>query len=304
MKITAIILTLNEEIHLARCIESIQSICDQIIVVDAYSADLTIEIANKYHCTVLQNIWVNHGHQFNWALQQLKQETDWVLRIDADEYFDAQLQKEIKKFKENYHHSVSGILLRRTIRFQGKLISFGGVGKVPIMRLFKYGKGKSETRWMDEHIVVSGQSKTLSGTLIDDNLYPLSSWIAKHNLYADKEAFECLVLKHRYKGKLLESRGQEGFRLYWTSKLKRRIKAHLYQNMPLGFRAFAYFIYRYLLRLGFLDGSKGFVFHFLQGYWYRYLVDLKLKEVEAYMQLENVSYLIAAKNILHIDGEA
>ncbi len=304
MKITAIILTLNEEMHLARCISSIHSVCDEIVVVDAFSIDSTIEIAKKYHCTILQNKWVNHGNQFNWALLQLKPETDWILRIDADEYLDVQLHDAIKAFKKNPHKSISGALFRRVIRFQGRDIRFGGVSRVRIMRLFQYSKGMSETRWMDEHIIVNGQSETLPGALIDDNLRSLGYWIEKHNRYADREAFECLALKYQNQSEHLHLSAQETFSLHWTSGLKRKIKNQLYQKLPLGFRAFAYFICRYLFFLGFLDGSKGFAFHFLQGYWYRYLVDLKLKEVEGYMQLENVSYLIAAKKILHIDGEA
>ena len=71
--------------------------------------------------------------------------------------------------------------------------------------------------------------------------------------------------------------------------------------MPTGMRAFAYFLYRYLFCLGFLDGPHGFSFHFMQGFWYRYLVDLKLQETERFMQSEKVSYQIAAKKILKID---
>jgi hypothetical protein len=175
---------------------------------------------------------------------------------------------------------------------------------MPVMRLFQYGRGISETRWMDEHIVVSGQFETLPGFLIDENLQSLRSWVAKHNRYADKEAFELLVLKYQEKSELSHLRFQETYRLHWKSNIKRWIKNNLYQKMPIGFRALLYFIYRYLFCFGFLDGSKGFAFHFLQGYWYRYLVDLKLLEAERYMQSEKVSYLIAAKNILHIDCEA
>lgn len=304
MNITAIILTLNEEIHLARCIESIQSVCDQIIVVDSYSADLTIEIAKKYNCDVLQNTWVNHGNQFNWVLSQLKPETDWVLRIDADEYLDLELQQAIQSFKKNSSASVSGASLVRCINFQGQRILYGGVGHVQVMRLFKFGKGRSETRWMDEHIIINGKCEVLSGLLIDDNLNSLAYWIAKHNRYSDKEAFECLALKYQTKITQKNQNFHNVLSLYWPSRVKRLIKNHLYQKIPVGFRAFIYFVYRYVFCLGFLDGKKGFAFHFLQGYWYRYLVDLKLKEAEGYMKENNASYLKAAKIILQIDGEA
>jgi glycosyltransferase involved in cell wall biosynthesis len=300
MKITAIILTLNEEIHLARCIENIQDVVDRIVVVDAYSSDKTVEIARKYNCTILQNGWTNHGHQFNWALAQLGGDTDWVLRIDADEYLDHVLQSAICDFKIRNVISISGAYFKRVIQFQGKQIRFGGMGSIRALRLFRYGQGNSETRWMDEHIVISGNSIELPGIMVDDNLNTLSFWVNKHNRYADKEAFEILTLRYQDSVPKLKTITLEPA-LYWKSGYKRWIKNHLYQKMPNGLRSFLYFLYRYLFCLGFLDGSKGFAFHFLQGYWYRYLIDLKTKEAEQFMQSEKVSYLVAAKKILKID---
>jgi len=300
MKITAIILTLNEEIHLARCIENIQGVVDQIVVVDAHSSDKTVEIARKYNCTILQNGWINHGHQFNWALAQLGDDTDWVLRIDADEYLDHVLKSAICDFKIRNVISISGAYFKRVIQFQGKQIRFGGMGSIRALRLFRYGQGNSETRWMDEHIVISGNSIELPGKMVDDNLNTLSFWVDKHNRYADKEAFEILALRHQESGAKLKIATLETA-LYWRTGYKRWVKNHLYQKIPNGLRSFLYFLYRYLFCLGFLDGSKGFAFHFLQGYWYRYLVDLKLQEAERFMQSEKVSYLVAAKKILKID---
>jgi glycosyltransferase involved in cell wall biosynthesis len=199
MKITAIILTLNEEIHLARCLENIQEVVDQIVIVDAYSNDATVEIAKKYQCTVLQNVWTNHGYQFNWALAQLEPDTDWVLRIDADEYLDPSLKCAIFKLKNSNAKTISGAYFKRAIRFQGKLIGYGGVGSIRVLRLFKYGDGICETRWMDEHIIIKGMAIDLPGTLVDDNLNTLSFWVEKHNRYADREAFECLALKYQKK---------------------------------------------------------------------------------------------------------
>jgi glycosyltransferase involved in cell wall biosynthesis len=300
MKITAIILTLNEEIHLARCLENIQEVVDKIIVVDAYSIDATVKIAKKYQCIVLQNAWTNHGYQFNWALAQLESDTDWVLRIDADEYLDPILKLALCDFKNRDVKALSGAYFKRVIQFQGKRIRFGGVGSIRVLRLFKYGRGSSETRWMDEHIAINGTAIELSGILVDDNLNTLSFWVEKHNRYADKEAFEILALRHRA-AEMEVTTVSRKFALYWGSSIKRGIKNHLYQKMPIGLRAFAYFLYRYLFCLGFLDGSRGFTFHFMQGFWYRYLVDMKLEEAQRFMQSERVSYHVAAKKILKID---
>lgn len=300
MKITAIILTLNEEMHLARCLDNIQEVVDQIIVVDAYSNDATVEIAKQYKCIVLQNAWTNHGYQFNWALEQLGPDTDWVLRIDADEYLDASLKRAIFGLKNSNAKTISGAYFKRAICFQGKLIRFGGVGAIRVLRLFKYGDGTCETRWMDEHIIIKGMAIELPGTLVDDNLNTLSFWVEKHNRYADKEAFEILSLKYLVTEVDLKKVSQNPT-LYWRSRIKRWINNHLYQKMPTGFRSFSYFLYRYLFCFGFLDGSKGFAFHFLQGFWYRYLVDLKLQEVQRLMQSEQISHLDAANKILKIE---
>lgn len=304
MKITAIILTLNEEIHIARCLENIKDIADQIIVVDSYSNDATVEIAKNYQCTILQNVWKNHGYQFNWALERLSPDTDWVFRIDADEYLDPSLKLAIFELKNTNAKNISGAYFKRGIRFQGKRIRFGGVGSIRVLRLFKYGHGSSETRWMDEHIAINGAAIELPGVLVDDNLNTLSFWVDKHNRYANKEVFECLALKYRNKSERSCLSTVEIYSLQWRARVKRKIKNQLYQKMPAGIRAFAYFVYRYLFCLGFLDGPKGFAFHFLQGFWYRYLVDLKLQEAERYMRSKKVPYLIAVKNILHIEVEA
>jgi glycosyltransferase involved in cell wall biosynthesis len=301
MKITAIILTLNEEIHLARCIESIQPIADQIVVVDAYSVDSTIAIARKYNCEVLQNKWVNHGQQFNWALSQIGSDSGWILRIDADEYIDSRLRLAIKRFKNRDIGLLTGVYFKRAIRFQGKLIRFGGVGSVGVVRLFKYGSGRSELRWMDEHIIVDGKVAKLPGSLIDDNLNTLSFWVAKHNRYADKEAFEQLILRYSNTEINKQMQRQKSPRLNRGSENKRWIKNNIYKHFPVGIRAGLYFFYRYLFCFGFLDGPKGFAFHFLQGFWYRYLVDLKFQEAVKYIESQKVSYLFAAKKILKIE---
>jgi hypothetical protein len=82
--------------------------------------------------------------------------------------------------------------------------------------------------------------------------------------------------------------------------LKRWLKEKVYVRLPGGFRAFAYFFYRYALRLGFLDGKEGTAFHFLQGFWYRYLVDAKVAEVKRYIEVHNCSVTMGIKQVLGI----
>lgn len=298
MKITAVILTFNEEIHLARCIESLLPLTQDIVVVDSLSTDRTIEIARKYGAKVLERAWENnHSTQFNWALTQLDSiQTEWILRIDADEVLTPELVFELKQVLPALGSEAVGIHFFRKICFQGKLIQHGGIGHNKVSRLFRYGYGQSEARWMDEHIKIDGKCIDLSGYIVDDNLNSVSWWIAKHNNYASREAIDLLNLKYQFA--VLDSVSDA------TSKSaiskKRWIKENMYAKLPLGMRSLSYFLYRYLLLGGFLDGSVGTQFHFLQAFWYRYLVDIKLAEVERYMKVNAVSPEVAIYNVLGI----
>jgi glycosyltransferase involved in cell wall biosynthesis len=95
LAVRAIILTFNEARHLARCFESRQGIVSDILVADCYSSDDTVRVADAFGARVIQHEWVNYATQFNWALTQLDGDTDWVLRIAADEYLTRELAAEI-----------------------------------------------------------------------------------------------------------------------------------------------------------------------------------------------------------------
>jgi glycosyltransferase involved in cell wall biosynthesis len=298
MKITAVILTFNEEIHLARCIESLLPLTHDIIVVDSLSTDRTIEIARKYGARVLERAWENnHSIQINWALTELdSNQTEWVLRIDADEVLTPELVSELKQVMPTLSHETVGIHFFRKICFQGKLIQHGGIGHNKVSRLFRYGHGKSEARWMDEHIKIEGKCIDLSGCIIDDNLNSVSWWIAKHNNYASREAVDLLNLKYQFA--TLDSVSDAATKSAISKK--RWIKENFYTKLPLGMRSLSYFLYRYLFLAGFLDGSVGSQFHFLQAFWYRYLVDIKFAEVERYMKVNSVSPKVAIDHVLGI----
>jgi glycosyltransferase involved in cell wall biosynthesis len=299
MKIVAIILTFNEERHLQRCINSIHSLVSEIVVADCFSTDATLEIARLNGARVIQREWVNHAFQFNWALTQLDSDTDWVLRIDADEVLTPALAAEIKIKLANIASEVNGVFCGRRMAFQGQLIRYGGVFPIQVLRLFRYGHGECEKRWMDEHIRVSGSTICLSGEIIDDNLNTLTWWTDKHNKYSSREVIDLLNLEYHFMPHdsvaNIRGGGQPG--------VKRWLKEVVYSRLPLGFRAFFYFFYRYFVRLGFLDGNAGFTFHFLQGFWYRYLVDAKVIEVKRYMKEKNVGVLDAINSILGIKLE-
>ena len=296
MTISAVVLTYNEGQHLERCLAALCGVADRIVVVDCFSTDRTLAIARAHGAQVIQRAWVSHANQFNWALTQLAPDTQWVLRIDADEVLTPELAATIRARLPGLGPEIDGVTFGRRMTFQGRLIRWGGVFPVQVLRLFRYGRGECENRWMDEHIKVAGLTAEFQGEIIDDNLNSLTWWTAKHNAYASREAVDLLNLKY---GFMLRDSvaslygGQAG--------IKRWIKEALYARLPGGLRAFAYFFYRYVIRLGFLDGQAGTAFHFLQGFWYRYLVDAKVAEVERYIAQHRCPAAEAIRVILEIE---
>ena len=148
---------------------------------------------------------------------------------------------------------------------------------------------------MDEHIVIDGPEIQLNGELLDDNQKSLTWWIDKHNNYASREVVEILDAQYKFlnRNELKLPSGQSG--------LKRRIKARVYSRLPSGFRVFLYFFYRFVIRFGFMDGPEGRAFHVLQSFWYRYLVDLKLSEINRVMRDEKIDIVSAISKVLNVD---
>lgn len=173
----------------------------------------------------------------------------------------------------------------------------GGVFPVRVLRLFRLGRGRFENRWMDEHILVEGETVGFDGEIVDDNLNSLTWWTEKHNAYASREVVDLLNLEYGF----MAHETVADLRSGQQAGLKRWIKENVYTRLPGGGRAFLYFLYRYVVRLGFLDGREGTAFHFLQGFWYRYLVDMKLFEVKAYMRRTNVDAVTAIRDVLGVD---
>lgn len=296
MKLIAIILTLNEAQHLPRCLASLVGIADAVLVVDSFSSDDTVTIAKAHGAKVVQHSFVNQATQFNWALTQLDADVDWVMRVDADEVLTSDLAAEIRERLPTIGPEIDGVFCGRRMTFQGQPIRFGGLFPVRVLRLFRAGRGQCENRWMDEHIKVAGPTIDFRNELIDDNLNSLTWWTAKHNSYASREAVDLLNLEYNF----MPHDSVANLRNNSQASIKRWIKEHVYIHLPSGFRALVYFLYRYVVRLGFLDGQAGFTFHFLQGFWYRYLVDAKMAEVKRYMETTGCDVTTAIEEILGI----
>ena len=297
MKLVAVVMTLDEARHLPRCLASLRGVADSVMVVDSFSSDETVRIAGEHGARVVRHAWAGYADQFNWALARLDADTGWVLRIDADEYLSPALAAEIRERLPALDAGVNGVAFRRLVIFQGRAIQFGGVSRAPVLRLFRYGRGRCESRWMDEHVKGAEPSVTFRGDLIDENLKPLTWWIDKHNRYASREAVDLLNLEYGFGPR----DSIAGLRAGSRAGVKRWVKERVYARLPRGLRALAHFLYCYVFRLGILDGPSGAVFHVLRGFWYRYLVDAKIAEVERCRRDSGADVATAIERILGID---
>ncbi|PZF78793.1 glycosyltransferase family 2 protein [Aestuariivirga litoralis] len=293
--LTVIILTRDEELHIERALASVSDIASRCIVVDSGSTDRTLALAKAAGAEVWHHDWLNHAAQFNWALAELPPGTGWVLRLDADETVTPALATEIRQHLAALDGAVTGVVVGRRMTFLGRPIRWGGLFPVPVLRLIRHGHGRCESRWMDEHLVTDGRTASFAGEIIDDNRKPLGWWIDKHNGYAAREVVDILSREHGLGPQ--DNRGE----LEGHARGKRWMKTAVYARLPSGARAVLYFLYRYVLRLGFLDGYEGLAFHALQGFWYRFLVDAKLFEVRAYMARTGAPPADAIRAVLGID---
>jgi len=283
--ITIIILTFNEELHIRRAIESASRIANDVIVVDSYSTDQTINIALELNARVLQHPFVNQAQQFQWAMDNGGITTGWTMRLDADEYLTDELIHEIEGRLSNLNQEISGIVLKRQVHFMGQWIRHGGYYPIYLLRIWRTGHAVIEQRWMDEHILLTrGTFITFNHVFVNDNINYLAWWTAKHNDYATREAVDILSRKYSFQDGDL-STGTKGNANQTTTK--RWYKNNLYLRLPLFLRAFLYFQFRYWIKFGFLDGQRGLVWHFLQGFWYRFLVDAKILQIEWWAKKEN-----------------
>ena len=276
--IAVIILAFNEALHLPRALDHIRCFAREIFVIDSFSTDETVELAKAGGADVLQHPFQNYARQFEWALENAPITADWVMRLDADEIIESDLAEEIRTKLPSLPADVTGINLNRKTIFQGKFIRHGGRFPLTLLRIWRRGKAHIEDRWMDEHMYLTeGRTVTFKGGFADHNLNDLTFFTAKHNLYAGREALDALNQKwHLFEPQVALTAEATATQ----AKIKRFLKESVYNRLPFEISATLYFLFRYVLQLGFLDGRPGLMYHLLQGFWYRYLVGAKRRELE------------------------
>lgn len=268
--------TFNEELHIERALKSALSLTRNVYVIDSYSTDRTVEIAERMGAKVYQYKWEadsNWAKKFNWTLKNVPFETEWVMRHDADEYFTPELVERVKRDLPNVGKDVTAISINRREYFMRRWMKHGGAYPKAMVRIMRRGKVFFEARIIDEHVeVTEGRSIYWNVDLCDDKIISLTKWVANHNVHAIKEA---IVLIDNEIGLTGEKDVQKALD---ADALRKRKKKGFYGRLPYFWRAWAFFVCRYFFQLGFLDGVEGFLYCFLQCLWYRNLADAKIVE--------------------------
>lgn len=275
--ISVVILTYNEEKNIEDCFRSVYSWVNEIFLVDSFSTDRTIEIAKRYTDKIYQHLFENHAKQWNWAFSNLPFSYDWCLALDADQRVTEKLQEELWAiFKNNPAADIDGYYVRRQQIFRGKPIRFGGYQNKYLLKLFKFRSVYSdEYEFVDFRFYVKGKTAKLKSFIIENNLndYNITFWLEKHNHFSTLQAQEEILRRqNRLKWQISPS---------WLGSPDEKVLLYksIYYKLPLYIRPLLYFLYRYIILLGFLDGKEGFIYHFLQGLWYRLIVDIKIGEL-------------------------
>ena len=266
--LAVIILTYNEEPNLERAIRSVHEWAREVHVVDSYSSDRTVEIAESFpKVRVAHHAFRNYGDQWNWALTNLPIQASWILKLDADEQVTPALREEIARALADPEGPCAGYYLRRHLCFMNKRLRFGGFSSCWHLRLWRRGTGLFEQRAVNEQVVLNGRTGRLRSYLLHDDRKGLSAWIWRHNRYSTMEAEEACF------------GGQRADGLRGAAARRRWLKRWVWPLVP--FRPTFYFFYVYFLRLGFLDGAAGYHMCRLRSV-YHYLTELKKKEGRLY----------------------
>ena len=268
LPISVIVLTFNAEATIGATLASARRISDDVHVVDSYSTDRTLEIAHAAGAVVTQHPFEHYGAQRNWAIDTLQLKHGWQLHLDADERLSDGLIAELEAtVARGLPDDIAGYYIPRLVHFHGRPLRHGGMYPIYHLRLFRNGRGRCENRKYDQHFMADGPTAKLANPMIDDIRISLGEWTSRHNRWADAEVDELLAPTHGVIAggagdPVAEKRAQRGF----------------YYRQPLFLRALLLFLYRYIFKLGFLDGREGLIFYVLQTFWFRFLVDAKLYE--------------------------
>lgn len=277
LALSAFVLTRNESRNLGPCLQGLRECCDDVYIVDSMSTDNTAEIARQYGATVVEHAFEGHTGQRRWALKNLPFRHDWVIALDADHRVTPELQAELRQMFKNPPHNVAGLFVKRRQIFRGRWLRHGGYYPKYMLKVFRHQAAYLDDHEFDYRFYVDGPTGRLNNDILEanENEWNIAFFVEKHNQFATELAIEEIKRATGNLPYLVEPSlfGNSDQRTLWLKLVWRRL--------PLYVRPFLLFVYRYFVRLGFLDGKEGFIFYFLQSFWFRLLVDIRIEELRA-----------------------
>jgi len=261
--VTTMIFTLNEELHLPGCLDSL-AWCSDVIVVDSFSSDGTEAICRAHGVRFYQHPFAGFGSQRNWAFDNIGIENPWVLVLDADERVPAELVEEMSRVLSTVADEVAAFRLKRRFYLWGRWLRYSSLYPTWVVRLVRHGRTRYIDRGHAETQQVDGRVADLQADLIDENLKGIDEWFERQNRYSRKDA------EYELEQQSGPFRWQD---LVAIDPLKRRASMkRLAAAMPA--RPLVYFLYSYFWRRGFLDGRDGLVFCMMKAI-YQAMVQIK-----------------------------
>ena len=266
-KIAVVILTNTCEKIIKNTINKAKKITKNIIIVDSGSKDKTLNIVKKMKCKIYKRKFKNYSDQRNYIIKKCNKIYEWQLHIDSDEILSEKLIKNIKSTLKNGNNNYSYII-KRDVFFLNKRLHYGGASNWHL-RLFPSYSTICEKKEYDNHFISKLKTKKLQGSLLDKNIKNLTDWTTSHNFWSslaakDKNIKKKLLIKPKLFGNKIE---------------RTRFIKNIILSLPLGLKGFTLFFVKYFLMLGFLDGKVGFIFAFLNSFWFHTLTDAKKYEL-------------------------
>ena len=269
---TAIIMTKNEEKNIVACLESMAGFAKRCVVIDCGSTDKTVELAKENGADIYFHEFEYYAKQFNWGIDNTNIDTEWIIRLDADERFPKELREELEQIiLENIDKPMNGIMIEANLYFMNKCLKYGGSQKRKMM-LFKRACGRIEDRRRDAHSVIDeGFTVNAKHRFLHYDFKDLDTFIRRYNWYATREMQDYIDY----------TRGVEQNQVAGEEIQKvRNKKFGIYYKFPKFVRCWLLFVYTFVFQGGFLDGKAGLMYTFFDTYWYRFLVDAKIYEYE------------------------
>jgi glycosyltransferase involved in cell wall biosynthesis len=271
--VSALVISYNEEVNIERALRSLQLVSDDIWLIDSESTDRTVEIAESLGVNVVVRPWPGYVNQWNYALSELPLQHPYVLLLDADEEIPEAWAAELRDVLEQ-PSPPDMIQTRFRFWWMGKPVEHGQYGKAWVTRVGRRELMRYEEREVNEHIPLQGEVYQMKTPYEHYDAKNVAFWLKKHIRYALLETIEREKAREEinsYQPRLFG--GGQSDRVLW-------LRQNVYDRLPPLMRPMAYFLYRYVLGMGWRDGLTGTFFHILHGFWFPLLMDIFEKERE------------------------